>query len=84
MHLIYTWMELLKCGMLLVQVAPSSCLVLCLLIQPALSLACIKSMMLKRIRISLDSAVLWVIEVRDQNKAGPILKGAEQLHPLYE
>lgn len=39
---------------------------------------------LRRIGISLDSAVLWVIEVRDLNKAGPILKGAEQLHTLYK
>lgn len=34
---------------------------------------------LKRMRISLHFALLRVTEVRHLNKAGPILKGAEQL-----
>lgn len=39
---------------------------------------------LKRMWISLDFALLWVTEVTDLNKAGLILKGAEQLRVLFK
>jgi len=39
---------------------------------------------LKRVQISLEFTVPRVTEVRDVNKAGPILKGAEQLRLLFQ
>lgn len=39
---------------------------------------------LKRMGISLAFALLRVTEVRHLNKAGPILKGAEQLRLLFK
>lgn len=39
---------------------------------------------LKRIQMSLDFTLLRMTEVRHLNKAGPILKVAEQLRLLFE
>lgn len=84
MHLIYTWIELLNMGCRWykwLQVA-----VRFVFTNTGSFIICLykKQDTLKRIRISLDSAVLLASEVWDLNKAGPYSKGAEQLHPLYK